>query len=188
MQIIGITGTLGAGKGAVVDYLKQKGFGHFSVREFLFEEIRRRGLEPNRDNTNLVGEDLRSKHSASYIIECLFDQAQKSGKNCIIESVRAMGEVAFLKKQKNFTLIAVDADPHVRYDRALKRKSALDHVSFEKFLADEQREMYSNDPARMSLSDCIKAADFVIINEGSKEELHKKVEEVLEKMPKKLRW
>jgi dephospho-CoA kinase len=185
MLIIGITGTLGAGKGAVVDYLKQKGFEHFSVREFLLAEIHRRGLKPNRDSTNLVGEELRSKHSPSYIIEELCAEAEKTGKDSIIESVRAMGEVNFLKKQKNCYLIAVDADPHIRYDRAIKRKSSLDHVSYEKFISDEQREMFSNDPARMSLSDCIKAADFLIINEGTKDELNAKVEEILKKiMPK----
>jgi dephospho-CoA kinase len=185
MQIIGITGTLGAGKGAVVDYLEQKGYSHFSVREFLFKEIRRRGLPENRDSTNLVGEDLRSKHSPSYIIECLYEEARKAENNAVIESVRAMGEVTFLKKQPNCFLIAVDADPHIRYDRAVKRKSALDHVSYEKFIFDEQREMFSDDPGRMSLSDCIKAADFVILNESTKEELHKKVEEVLKKISPK---
>lgn len=40
MQIIGITGTLGAGKGTVVDYLvKNKGFNHFSVGDYLIDEI-----------------------------------------------------------------------------------------------------------------------------------------------------
>ena len=38
-MIIGITGTLGAGKGAVVEFLKQKDFKHYSVRNFLIEEI-----------------------------------------------------------------------------------------------------------------------------------------------------
>ena len=32
--IIGITGTLGAGKGTVVEYLKKKSFKHYSVRSF----------------------------------------------------------------------------------------------------------------------------------------------------------
>lgn len=41
MIIIGITGTLGAGKGTVVEYLKTKGFKHFSVREFLTQEIKK---------------------------------------------------------------------------------------------------------------------------------------------------
>ena len=50
MITIGITGTLGAGKGTIVDYLVQnRGFVHYSVRAFLIEEIKRRGLEANRD-------------------------------------------------------------------------------------------------------------------------------------------
>ena len=36
-MIIGITGTLGAGKGTVVDFLKEKGFRHFSVRDYLIK-------------------------------------------------------------------------------------------------------------------------------------------------------
>ena len=40
MNIIGITGTIGAGKGTIVDYLvKEKGYVHYSVREFLAEEV-----------------------------------------------------------------------------------------------------------------------------------------------------
>ena len=40
MKIIGITGTIGAGKGTIVDYLVlQKGYEHYSVRSFIKEEI-----------------------------------------------------------------------------------------------------------------------------------------------------
>ena len=51
MIIIGITGTLGAGKGTIVDYLvKNKGYHHYSVRAYLTEEIKRRNLPVNRDS------------------------------------------------------------------------------------------------------------------------------------------
>ena len=44
MIIIGITGTLGAGKGTIVDYLVQeKGFKHYSVRNYLIKEIEKGG-------------------------------------------------------------------------------------------------------------------------------------------------
>ena len=55
MLIIGITGTLGAGKGTVVEYLVEKqGFDHYSVRSFLLKEINRRGMPENRDSICLL--------------------------------------------------------------------------------------------------------------------------------------
>ena len=80
MITIGITGTLGAGKGTIVEYLqREKGFSHYSVRAFLTEEIKRRGLEVNRDTMTLVGNDLRAQHTPSWIVEQLYEQASASG-------------------------------------------------------------------------------------------------------------
>lgn len=43
MLIIGITGTNGAGKGTVVEYLvKEKGFSHYSVSGYLTQILKRR--------------------------------------------------------------------------------------------------------------------------------------------------
>lgn len=179
MHIIGITGTLGAGKGEVVEYLKKRGFIHFSAREIILEEVKKRGLEANRDNTTLVSNDLRTMHAPSYIIECLYEKARETGKDCIIESIRALGELAFLRKQNNFILFAVDADPQTRYERIVLRKSALDNVSYEKFLSDEKREISSSDPTKGSINDCIRLADYVFHNNGTKEELYAQVEKVL---------
>ena len=68
MLIIGITGTLGAGKGTIVDYLiNNKGFQHFSVRGFLLQEIRKRDLPENRDSMVIVANDLRKQNSPSFI-------------------------------------------------------------------------------------------------------------------------
>lgn len=185
MHVIGITGTIGAGKGAVVECLKKNGFIHFSARDFILEEVRRRGLEPVRQNTTDVANDLRTLHSPSYIIENLYKRAEASGANSVIESVRALGELAFLRTHPNFVLIAVDADPRVRYERAVKRNSELDHVTFEKFMADENREMFSKNPTEGSIRDCMNQADFTIMNDGTLEDLNGKVEEILKKiMPK----
>ncbi len=60
-MIVGITGTIGAGKGTVVEYLVQKkGFVHFSARALILEEVKKRGLEVARENTTLVANDLRA--------------------------------------------------------------------------------------------------------------------------------
>ncbi|MBR5831501.1 MAG: AAA family ATPase [Bacteroidales bacterium] len=190
MITIGITGTLGAGKGTIVDYLvKEKGFVHFSVRDFITKEIERRGMPVNRDSMTIVGNDLRKQHSPSYITDELYKQAQETGKNCIIESVRTPLEVSELRKHSNFYLFAIDADAKVRYERIVVRGSSTDNVSFETFIANEQREMTSDDPNKQNLKACIEQADYLFSNDGDFEDLHKKIEEVLDKiMYKRPSW
>jgi len=183
MIIIGITGTLGAGKGTLVEYLvKYKGFAHFSVRTFLIEEINRRGLEVNRDNMVLIANELRAKHNPAYIAEQLFEQAKLSGQNCIIESIRTPGEAECLKQKGMFFLLAVDAKSELRYERIRSRNSETDQVSFETFLENEKREMNSNDPNKQNINRCISMADFAIENNGSTKELFDELENILQQI------
>ena len=180
MIIIGITGTNGAGKGTIVDYLvNQKDFKHFSARDFLVEELKKRGLESNRDNMVMVGNDLREKNCPSFVADELFKKAQESGKNCIIESIRTPGEIESLKKKGEFILLAVDAEPRLRYQRVVQRSTSTDDITFEKFLSDEEREMISNDPNKQNLRKCIETADFIIMNDGTIAELNSQIEEIL---------
>ncbi len=180
MIIIGITGTIGAGKGTLVEYLvKKKGFVHYSVRDFLIEELNKRNMLVNRDTMVLLANELREKNSSSYIIDCLYQQAKKSGKDTVIESIRTPGEVESLRKKENFCLLAVDADPKIRYERIVQRNSETDHISFEEFLSNEQREMTSIDSNKQNLSKCIAMADCLLTNNGTINELYKQLEETL---------
>ena len=93
MIIIGITGTLGAGKGTIVEYMvENKGFNHYSVRGFLLEEIRRLGMPENRDSMYNLANDLRAEHGPSYVTDRLYEKAVQEGKNSVIESIRTTGE------------------------------------------------------------------------------------------------
>ena len=178
MIIVGITGTIGAGKGTLVDYLvNKKDFAHYSVRSFLIEEIEKRNLPVNRDSMVLIANELREKNSPSYIIDCLFEQAKQAGKDAVIESIRTSGEVESLLRKENFRLLAVDADPTVRYERIVQRNSETDHISYEEFLSNEQREMTSSDPNKQNLSKCIAMADYLLTNNTTIDELYKQLEE-----------
>lgn len=182
MIIIGITGTLGAGKGTVVDYLtREKGFSHFSVRDFIARELHRRNMPVNRDTLTAMANNLRATNSPSFIVEKLYEEAEVLNQNCIIESIRTPGEIEALRKKDHFILLAVDADARIRYNRIRKRNSETDQVSYNTFISNEQREMHSTDTNKQNLAACIQQADYVIQNDRGLEDLHKKIEDFFRK-------
>lgn len=180
MRVIGITGTNGAGKGTIVDYLvSKKGFVHYSVREFLVEKIRERGLEVNRTNMVRVANELRSAHHPAYIVEQLYDRAVMGGADCVIESIRTPGEVMHLSENARFHLFAIDADPEIRYGRISARNNETDKVTFREFLSEERREMASADPNSQNIAKCMQMAEYCFLNNGTIPELQKKIEDTL---------
>jgi dephospho-CoA kinase len=182
-MIIGITGTIGAGKGTVVDYLKEKGFAHFAARDFIVKEVLARSLPVNRDSMTTVANDLRHAHGASYIIGELAKQANAEGTRVIVESVRAVGEAELLKKE-NALLLAVDADQKTRYTRITERGSVTDDIDFDTFVAQETREMQNADPEKQNIAAVMAMADFKIENNGTLEELHYQLDELLAQLTK----
>jgi hypothetical protein len=46
-------------------------------------------------------------------------------------------------------------------------------------LADEEREMNSNDPGKQNLHGCIEKSDFRLVNNGSLEELGNQIEKII---------
>lgn len=135
----------------------------------------------NRDSMVTVANELRATHSPAYIIEQLYHQAKVTWKNAIIESIRAIGEVESLKGKENFHFFAVDADTKIRYERIVLRWSETDKISYEEFIANEQREMNNTDPTKQNIAACMQLADYSFTNNWTFEELYGEIETVINK-------
>jgi dephospho-CoA kinase len=180
-MIIGITGTNGSGKGAVVDYLvNEKGFTHYSNSGYISEELIRRGLELSRSNMRLVGNEFREKHGGGYLAEVALDKARADGKeNIVIEAIRAVGEAKKIKEAGG-VLLAINADRRLRFERIFARKSGKDLVDFDTFVAQEEREWQGTEGAHdMNIQQVMQMADHTIYNDNDTKALFAAVESFL---------
>ena len=178
-MIIVICGTVGAGKGAVTRYLMLKGFKHYSARKYLSGILKERGMKLDRNNLINLANELR-RRSSIHITEKLLEMAQKQRGDCVIESVRTVNEIKPIKDMEESCLLAIDADREIRYKRIKGRGAETDNISFEEFIADDEREWKNPDPDKVNIGACIEMADFKLVNNGTMDELHKKIDEILE--------
>jgi dephospho-CoA kinase len=182
MIVIGITGTLGAGKGTVVEYLvNNKGFKHYSVSDYLKEILFRNNIDVNRTSLQDMGNNLRKRYGSNYITKKLFAKAIKEKSDAIIESIRNPSEARFIKENGGF-LFAVNASPKIRYQRIKLRASEKDFVTFRQFREQEKKELENNDPNSQNLIACIKMADYKFNNNGAIKDLYDKVEKTIQKI------
>lgn len=176
-MILGITGYAGAGKGVVVGYLVARhGFKHFSIRDFLTEEIKRRGLPVNRENMGKIGDEFREKYGP---LAKLMLKDVMSTDDVILESIRSLMEADYLQEHGG-KLWAVDADITTRFARIRARGSATDNVTLEQFLAVEKSESNNLELYKMNLPAVIARADVVLRNDGSLEGLYAQIETALD--------
>ncbi|XKT75397.1 MAG: AAA family ATPase [Patescibacteria group bacterium UBA2103] len=183
-MLIGLTGSFGAGKGAVVEYLKEKGFAHYSARAYIVEKLNEEGKEVNRDSMIAMGNTLREKYGPGHVLETLIERANNASENVVVESLRAVAEVHAVRAAGGF-ILGVDADPKVRYERAYLRGSETDNVSFEEWKQQEDIENNTEDPTKQNIQGALALSDVVVMNDGSFEDLYKQVDAALLSFSKK---
>jgi len=175
-MIIGIAGTLGAGKGTVVEYLRQKGFAHYSSSDTLRQILTERGLPIDREHMSALANELSATQPGG-VLHTAHTLAQEAGhENYILEALHRVSEGEYIKKIGG-TILGVDADIKTRYERITKRgDSAKDNVSFEQFQADSLREDEGATGSGPNIRAVMAMADHVIMNDGTVAELHEQIE------------
>jgi dephospho-CoA kinase len=177
--IIGLTGMNAAGKGTVASYLKSKGYVSMSLSDVIRDELKKAGIPETRESLVKMGNDLRSEHGPDALAELMARKIESSGSSLFaVDSIRNPAEVERLRKMQGFILIGIDAPVQMRYDRAMKRGRLENAASVEEFKAQEKREM-SDLAHAQQLHSCMKMIDLLIINDGTIDALHEKMDIVL---------
>lgn len=177
MKVIGISGHQVAGKDTIADYLSTKGFSKYTMSDILREEMRELGLSLDRDSMNKYSTEIKLKNGNDYLAHKII---KKISGNSTIPGIRSGLEVETLRKElgDKFILVAVHALLEKRYEWAKDRNRDGDNVTFEKFVEQQEKERNSSHGVH-EIDKVIEMADLQIENNGTKEELYRKVDELI---------
>lgn len=176
-KVIAILGMPGSGKSEAIEYLVKKyDWPKVYFAQPTFDEMERRGMERTQANERLVREDLRNLHGEDFYAQEAVKkvEAMRDQPIILLESFYSAPEYRVFKDRyrENFVTIAIHARPSIRHARlSIRPERPL-----------TQQEAEERDWAqlnRLSQGTPIALADYMVINEGSKEELQEKLNKVV---------
>lgn len=177
LKIIGLSGTNGSGKDTVGEILAEHhNYFFVSVTDVLRDELRRRGLSVDRENLRTLSAEWRREHGLAVLVDRAVDSYKAAGGDekydgLVMASLRNPAEAGRLHELGG-SLIWVDADPRVRYERvqanaASRARAEEDVKTFEEFLAEQEAEMHppaGGDAATLNMSAVRDRADITLEN------------------------
>ncbi len=183
-MIIGLTGTVCAGKGRVADYFKERGYAYFSCSDELRAYATEHGIEITRTNLQNLGNRLREENGNAVLANWIGEKIKKhSVYDAIVDSIRNPAEVHELRTLNDFYLIGVDAPIELRFNRVLARNRENDPRSFDDFLKlDDKDRGVGEKESGQGVGKCLPLADFQLINDGSLEDTKRKINEIYERL------
>lgn len=176
-KIICLAGELASGKGAVSDYIKEK----YSGEYYRFSDAFRKILDVlhltcNRENLSNLSLHIRKAFGEDILSRAMIGEIEESTSSIIvIDGMRRIEEIHELQKLPGFQLIFVDTDIETRFERIKKRGENTDDSTktFEEFKKDHTLN------ADVTIKDLKEKADIVIDNNGTLEELHVQIDNIL---------
>jgi len=175
--VIGLTGRIAAGKGAIVEFLKEKGFEYCTVSQVIREEAKLRGIEITRNTLQNLGNEVRQAEGGGAWMRKIIEKVDLS-KNFIIDGIRNPGEIEELCKLDNFFLISVDAPVGIRFRRVLERGKDSGPKDSEGFLKIDNRDFKEEDSLGQQVGKCMKCADFHLFNVSTLANFYKQIIDV----------
>ena len=175
-EVFGIIGTTAAGKDTAGDHISDVlSIPSYQTSTQLIQICIETGVEPTRDNLIELGTELSKKHGDGFLVETILETMPDRG---VITGIRQLGQIAALQSMTNLTMISIDANPFLRFERAKRRGKLGEAKTLDEFVANEIAE--NSPPRTQRLFECMDLAEHQLINEGTIEELHARIDEIFQ--------
>lgn len=179
MKVVSIVGMAGSGKSEVARVFERHGFTRIRFGDVTDIEVRKRGLELNEENERRVRELLREEQGmAAYAMLNLprIEAALKSS-DVVIDGLYSWEEYIVLKERygRDLCLVAVWTSPETRHARLGKRSNRS--LTPEEAAGRDRTEIENSNKGGP-----IAVADYLIINEGSLEDLRGQTEKTISRI------
>ena len=188
-MILAIVGMPGSGKSVVAEYLEKEGLEFIKFGRIILDGVKERGLKPTEENEKKVREDLRRKYGMGACAILSIPKINKLLKkgDVVIDGVYSWEEYLELRKEyrDKLVVIAIYAPPKVRYERLTERQSDYPDVGDRIFDIDTVKKRDHAEIENINKGGPIAMADYTILNLGTKKDLLKEVDRVLEEATKK---
>ena len=137
--------------------------------------LRTEGLEVNRENL----QNYRLKHGNCFLAEEIVRRVKNMKTDKIVLSTMRRSEDYEIPKKAfgEIKMILVEADERIRFERVHSRGRENDPKTIEDFRKQCDRDAQIFDFGRLFAH-----ADFIIENNGTKEELHEKIDDIMKKL------
>jgi len=177
--IVGLIGLPGAGKTTIARHIVKKGFFHVKLSSFLEAEAKKQYGKINRQSLQDIGNEFRKKYGPSVLAQWAIEKTGNKRK-IVIDGIRNLAEIKFLKQQGDFFLLGITADPKVRYKRLLKIKTKS-LLTWREFLRLDARDRgRGQSKFGLQVNRCLKQANYLVKHNGrSPRELYRKIDKFL---------
>lgn len=178
--ILASVGEIASGKGVFVDYIKEK----FKANSYKFSTplrdiLDRIGEEQSRENMQDLSTILRERFGQDLLAKIIVQDVQNDSQEVVlVDGVRRVADIKYLKELDGFYLIHVQADEKIRYERIKSRKEnpGDENKTWEKFQQDAQAE------TEISIREVAEQSNYIIKNNGSLEEYYNQIENILKEI------
>lgn len=175
--LLAIVGLAGAGKTESTEYiLKKTGWPKVYFGQAVIDEVGKRGLPLDEANEKMVREEMRKKDGMAAMAIANLPKIKELHKstNVIIESLYSWEEYLKMKEEfgENFKVLAIYTSFETRAERMQNRP-------FRPLSINDLKKRDYSQIENLHQAGPIARADWTIINEGSKEDLYKKLDEII---------